>query len=646
MTGEKMKNVEALIEKSVEYLETMQRAEESKNRPLYPTMIVFLGEEAAKRYETLAHEMNRNWGAYCRYLPFLQVFCTEEGEVRVKDLRKKESQESAAIDDEECNLLDEAFGAMLGLKTQIFPVRSHAKIECIMSSAEKDWEILYEAIAGIGRNYHFTALRTLYLCIDQSKLAGKKQAKKVIQGLHRLEKARREAGGSFLQAVYLLSNYLQDRLLAGKDLRENDRLIADLILLGGNISGEEKIRMDWLYDTDGSIFKSASFSKVEKPVQEIAITTLYHVIDALKKKILEEDSCAEMTRLLEKLGLTKNEIPEIEKAFGREILPKLPDAKLLEYLPRGAGYDEAAKQKNSSLEGYYRATCQSGRLVYETYFYGRTKAWLEEKGAQLSQEIADAWAAKATYHDMELYFGKEAFHETIKVTVALNHGGGRTLEDRMKSKMQEQCKACFYEEVVKRCVRGLETWAADAEAFHVMLDGVCRELEENNMIGADLKANIDAYYGGLIARAAQSVAKEKTAALFGAKQDQEAFLDHVYQMFVSIVNSDSLKQKYCCSFEDELNNRLERISMAERMIYVNNELEGDSLQKYSRIHLLGNGASAYTVYLINEDANYAKQLTCDDAVKKIDLDKKECFEKLMVYNVAAEQIDYMVEDGQ
>ena len=408
----KQMDIQSLIRQATRSLQELQRTGQGDNEPLYPTMVIFLGEEASKSYEIMRGYMERNWGDYCEYVPYLS-FISEEGNIQIKNLV---TQETGTLG-EDNDLVEQSFQAMLGVGDTIFPDRTRVKIEYVMSSDEEKWEALYEEAVKVGKHYPYTMLRTLYLMLSQTTKKRKENARTVIKGLE--EKRAQEKK---MNSVFLFSDFLQAGILTGEKRNENFCLTSELILLGGNRrrNGHIDTKLDWLYGSGE--FKTASFSRVEKPEKEIVVATLYHIVDSLKNKLENNYSCSEIGQIKNKLGLEKG-VPEISKVF-QQIQKGFPLKEALDYMP-------GQISRTGSLQEYARQTKGCSELFYKKYFEKPVKKWVTEKGKNASRSLAAAWSSKLTYRDILEYFPKEGETQERELIKALKNisltGGGSDL---------------------------------------------------------------------------------------------------------------------------------------------------------------------------------------------------------------------------
>lgn len=659
----KIHNVEQLIQAATKLLEDRQRAEESKNRPLHPTAVVFLGEKTAAYYMVLRKYMERNWGNYCKYIPFLCITSQESGDFQVKNLQ---TETTGLLSEKTDNVLNMAINELLAAGKNIFSNRTSIKLEFIMSSDEEKWEELYALVGTIGRTLPFNILRNLYLMMSQADENKRPQTKKVVKGLERIRQEREESGKNQpVTTIYLLSDFLKTQILIGEKLNENYRLVAELILLGGNEKiledpqkANEVTKLDKVYGTGG--FKSASFSKIDKPLKEITIATLYHIIHVLVQKSETEQCSQSVEAVASRVGMVSGDIPEASREFVKEIVPLFPEKDALKCMPRLGGYKEAEKAKRVSLDTYYRCTGQCARLFYERYFVSRTNAWLEKHLTEFCQDLVAIWAGKLTYEDIRKYFGTEEFQNRLKLIANYSASKGNDLEDFIYTQMVRECQQFFFDAVKdgigvkgeasyrKGMVAVLEEYQTKAELLKSMVDKICGELEAENSMsaGAVLKENMASFYGSLLQQHITLIEKHKIDRLFALNSGVEEFLNGLYQIFEDITGRDALKGIYQCSFEEELNHRLDNVGVQKRYSYITSELEGDSLEDYFRIHLIGASNTAHTVYIGNQDADFVQQMHFMPADSRIDLDNGDSFEKIMIKDVDEKTINYMVEEGE
>lgn len=622
----KQMDIQALIKQATRSLQKLQRTGLGDNEPLYPTMVIFLGEKASESYEIMRGYMERNWGDYCEYVPYLS-FVSMGGKIQLENLVTQET----GILGEENDLVDQSFQAILGVGDTIFPNRTRVKIEYVMSSDEETWEDLYEKAIEVGKHYPFTMLRTLYLMLSQTTKKRKENARTVIKGLE-----EKRTQGKKMNSVFLFSDFLQAGILTGEKRNENFCLTSELILLGGNRrrNGNIDTQLDWLYGSGE--FKTASFSRVEKPEKEIVVATLYHVVDSLKNKLENNYSCPEIGQIKNKLGLEQG-ISEMSTAF-QQIQKGFPPEEALRYMP-------GQISRTGSLQDYARQTKGCSELFYKKYFEKPVKNWGREKGEKASRSLASAWSSKLTYRDILKYFPREGETQESELFRALKNISLTGRGSALYGAMVQASADVFCKEFLENLKRELGKQHEKAAVFEQMIEDVCRGLErENNMhAGTALKDNIDNYYKAKISQQIEFViSQEEISDLFCVENDRNRFLEKLLDIFKKVIKSNLLGAEFRASFEEELANRLSNVSEGKRYEYITQELEGANLSSYMRLQMTGATQIPWTVYVMNADAGYARAMNIDQTVQRIDL-RTDVFEKLMVQNVEERTINYMLE---
>ena len=440
-----------------------------------------------------------------------------------------------------------------------------------------------------------------------------------------------------MNSVFLFSDVLRAGFLTGEKRNENVCLTSELILLGGNRrrNGNVDTKLEWLYGSGE--FKTASFSRVEKPEKEIVVATLYHIVDSLENKMENEYSCSEIGQVKDKLGLAKG-VPEISNIF-QGIQIGFPPVDALRYMP-------GQVSRTGSLQEYARQTKGCSELFYKKYFEKPIKNWVIEKGENASRSLAAAWSSKLTYRDILKYFPKEGETQERELIRELKNisltGGGA---DPYHMMVQASADA-FYREVLEKLKREMREQHKKAAIFEQMVKDICGELKrENNMhAGTELKDNIDSYYKARISQQIEFVLSPKEISdLFCVENDMNCFLAKLLDIFGKVINSDLLGEEFRASFEEELAKRLCNVGEKRRYEYITQELEGKELSSYIRLQMTGDIEIPRTIYVMNADAGYARAMNIDQTVQRIDL-RTDVFEKLMIQNVEEKTINYMLED--
>jgi hypothetical protein len=126
---------------------------------------------------------------------------------------------------------------MLEADEKIFLERNSVKMEYVLDATEEEGREYYDLFQITQNELYTGELKTLYLMLDQRPKDG--NVRKSDELLQYIKSKRKDNA----ETIYLLSNFLKaGSMLGEKRLFENYRLIADIILLGGNRGGEDRHR--------------------------------------------------------------------------------------------------------------------------------------------------------------------------------------------------------------------------------------------------------------------------------------------------------------------------------------------------------------------------------------------------------------------
>lgn len=622
-----MQQISELISESVDKLIEMQDITGGGNRPKHPTMVIFLGNHLMEGMKVIKKTLDLNWEKYAKNIPYIHVTLDDADQFKGKYIFEEKEREENGV-----GVIDEALIQMLASPETVFPNKMKVKFEFLLSSEEEDWEKYYRFLNCIEKNSGFVALKTLYLLIKQSTSEEKKHAKQVVTGIINIQKSVGIAG---MSAIYLLSNYLKNgQLLIGKSEKLNYRLIANIILLGGTSEF-----MTSIYGT--GLYKTASYTLVEKPVTEIAIATLTNILIEMKEKLTAEIQSDSVDKFTKRLRLLPNGNPFLLNVFTNKIQSKLPTASDILLL---AGREQSMKNMSGvkNIQQLSQMTLGISDLFFDRYFYDFIEDWLKENGKKIAQQLVNDWIDSIDYLDIIRYFKNPEVQSAIMPTIGTEKKEKDNYSVIIYHSIMDQIKSRYFEEIEKSIKMLMDEAYNAAIYFEKMYNLLVQEAENENIGGDETRLNIDVFYKKEVEKNILQHYEQWKKNMFCITQKKEDVLEHVSKIFSELVTSDKI---YGYSFEDELEIRLNEGKDVTKNLIINNELD-TNIDNYLRLHLHQDPGIPITFYLINKEAVYAKELIDHHVdISVFDLNRKDCIEKMKIYSIEKpEFINYMVGD--
>lgn len=218
-----------LIRDCIDHLNSIQKEEKGDNRALFPVVIVFFGQHPVEYFSTIRDTLKINWPKDAALLKYLNIVKTEDGFTCSNLMTGEKSQEDPLV------FVEKAVVEMLG-EERAFEEKSRTRFEHILSGEDEDGTAYYDFMIRMKLGSHYNIFKTMFVMMDESEPDKRRKIHKLLNHItENRENTKHELG-----TVYLLSNYLKGGgVLKNHKLNLNYRLVADLILLGGN-NGTDK----------------------------------------------------------------------------------------------------------------------------------------------------------------------------------------------------------------------------------------------------------------------------------------------------------------------------------------------------------------------------------------------------------------------
>lgn len=623
-------DVQKLLQNASEYL-IQRKNDDVGNQPLYPTIIIFCGKTTAEHYRGLKRNIDLNWGRYANQIPYMELYSGETGQLCAKDLRTDKEEEPQI-------LCESMINQMLALPRVFYPDRMRLKVECIISS-EDNWELYRNFLEKVGEDMAMTPFKTVYMMIEQDTSEKRRHFKSFmghfIESLEEKEK-------QYFSSVYLLSNYLENNfLLLDKELEKNYRLVANLILLGGNIRNEQNENSDRnrqltskIYN--GTLYKTASYAIKQKPTEEIVVNCIEYFLSEVVKQ--QENSYREWSIVKKQLGIENRQIDIYEK-FYSEIQKELPGKEVMYYFPKREG------KVSEEIKGFEQQTYGSVRLFFEKYFLDEVlNKWVEKNLEHTVSEILKFWERTLSFSEIKKYFVEPEMREDMKRVTILVSSDGSDLESRMHARYQETVKKLFYEKITETLFLKLDEEQKKCRNFEAIYKEIQKTVAECNYSSREQKKSIEGCYYQEISQFLQKEKESIEKKLINLDNKKEDLLEQIEIWFKKMADSIEI---FNLSFEDELVMRTAEKSEEDKFQFLKNELNSlnDELDQAQRIHFFRIPNMKTVYHLMNTDAEYAKMLKSEKTEEYIfDLNRTDCIEKIAIFDIdRLGDINYMEE---
>ena len=621
-----------LVRGCIKLLNVEQQVDGGSNRALYPVILVFFGDETQQFQPAVQDTLEDNWNN-AKFLKYLGITKKEEGFL-CRDLASGE--ESCDTD----SFLEQAVVEMLATDEYVFENKNRVKFEFVLCGEDENAESYYRFMLELNRSHSYSVLKTLYLMMDESEREKKLKTRRL---LAYITENRRQTVNQ-LGTIYLLSNYLKNgSMLMKSRLLLNYRLVADIILLGGN-RGEngQKAMIQAVYQ--GDCLKTAAYALVEKPIRNIAIVSLLSLMEKLQEQ--GELACRQLPgrdfifgeELKKRLGIQPGRIECLEEIFQREIsrnLPKAEEISLLAYLSEKDDR-EIHQDKQASWDELDRRTGGNWSLFYEENYKKNAEKKLQEPEFRENcrKQITAEWKKQIGYLDA-LYGLKngDILQVIEEMRVVSSVRIGNTLEETMHFKATAELKKLFYGELKPLLTEIILWFEQKAEELKENYENLMNEVRQEDMDDRVQKKSIQRYYENVVDMFLKKDEGRCLKEIFQLEYSRGELEEAIKGLFGRLIKDNPV---YGYSFEKELEERMDGAGEQERMLMVTNELE-QNIEDYGRLHwnqFTYTNQTRGTYYLVNRKADYAKKLKDNSSEYSLfHLNRADCIEKIAIYDL-------------
>ena len=633
------RNGKELLEHCIRTLNANQRGESGGNVALYPVLVIMLGEKCAEHVKYIKRTLDDNWNN-ARFLKYLKV--VKQGDTwQASLIDSSEDYEQCEWESETAEFqeaMNKAVVEMLEADEKIFLERNSVKMEYVLDATEEEGREYYDLFQSTQNELYTGELKTLYLMLDQRPKDGNvRKSDELLQYI----KAKRKDNA---ETIYLLSNFLKaGSMLGEKRLFENYRLIADIILLGGNRGGEASFKTN-LYNG----IKTVSYALVTKPTDEIAEVTLQELLE----QIYEEDKKAFSGRMTEKeirerIEIDHNNGMEMgEDIFRGELENQFPDRNSFCYLPfRSEKEGKAAlgdagiseRELNAITYGAYGSFVRKYfEEPVEKLFAQKEK--LEEYRMRIKAHIGE----KFGYFELLDLDQQRDVLQRILGEEYLTSGVGKYADFQgiLFQQAVFESRKTFYGKIKQLYWEELEKQIDAAKRLEEYYQECLKEIQREMIVTGEESESVKKTYADLVKEYVGShrrVNERKTAfpEIFRAENTKEELLAAFWNVFRDMIRIEA----YSYDFEKEVDLRMGNTNEIGRNQLVTQELKKQldgSIRLKNIIDLAMVKVSCY--YLISENAKYASNLRQSDSNGRdytlFGLNRTDSIEQMEIYNIS------------
>ena len=633
------RNGKELLEHCVRTLNANQRGESGGNVALYPVLVIMLGEKCAEHVKYIKRTLDDNWNN-ARFLKYLKV--VKQGDTwQASLIDSSEDYEQCEWESETAEFqeaMNKAVVEMLEADEKIFLERNFVKMEYVLDATEEEGREYYDLFQSTQNELYTGELKTLYLMLDQRPKDG--NVRKSDELLQYIKSKRKDNA----ETIYLLSNFLKaGSMLGEKRLFENYRLIADIILLGGNRGGEASFKTN-LYNG----IKTVSYALVTKPTDEIAEVTLQELLE----QIYEEDKKAFSGRMTEKeirerIEIDHNNGMEMgEDIFRGELGNQFPDRNSFCYLPfRSEKEGKAAlgdagiseRELNAITYGAYGSFVRKYfEEPVEKLFAQKEK--LEEYRMRIKAHIGE----KFGYFELLDLDQQRDVLQRILGEEYLTSGVGKYADFQgiLFQQAVFESRKTFYGKIKQLYWEELEKQIDAAKRLEEYYQECLKEIQREMIVTGEESESVKKTYADLVKEYVGShrrVNERKTAfpEIFRAENTKEELLAAFWNVFRDMIRIEA----YSYDFEKEVDLRMGNTNEIGRNQLVTQELKKQldgSIRLKNIIDLAMVKVSCY--YLISENAKYASNLRQSDSNGRdytlFGLNRTDSIEQMEIYNIS------------
>ena len=620
-----MENISNLILKSKQLLNSKSCHNQDKSNSKHPVAIIYLGEQAIKNSFSLKNALDSNWANSGDFINQLCVSTDKDGNIVCYDIKHPENTDSFQKKYSDC------IRTLLETPDGIFHDKSKIKVEFVISTDEERFADYLKEIAVSESYFGLTFFRSLYVMLNQSDSVSQQSAQKNTALLW--EHKDKFFSENIFSTIFFLSNYLSDKsLLSSEKLYLNYRLVADIILLGGNSDDTLEFRRNILYGNDYRI-KTASYTLVEKPSYDITVTTLLTIIDG----ILFTDFTNSENRKFEvysALGINMNKVLYIEDFFNSHIRPFLPVANDFISFPYNEKLLKECKKDialnhNPTTDKINKATFGVWNSFYN---YNCAKLIEDINIDEFKEGFKKYLLDKFTFNEFIDFFGNpEVCNVAEKCDFTTSKSAAKDFHAKLSDLMCNMAKNDLYAKLIDAYKQTVLELHNSAKRFKDILLEIKNDIGKKNIIRSGIYESIFNFYtdktSNFLTYTMKNVNKYIDFSL-----NREQILDKLYEIFSVIIEKEPA---YSLPFEKELSNRLENAGHAGKREQIIREALVDSIGGKVRLNTTAHLKPIWQSYLGNVGADFINSLksTVDGDVNFFDINRSDSLENIRLFKI-------------
>ncbi len=625
-----------LVQNCISHLKGTLKTDGGRNRALYPVITVFFGEQSAEHFPTIRDTLEINWRTDAQYLKYLNIVKTDHGYVSSDLVTGEKDEENPSA------FVEKAVVEMLG-KELAFENKSRTRFEYILLGEDEDAKEYYDFMINTKLGSHYNTFKTMFIMMDERTADNRQKIHDLLGYItENRTKTKKDLG-----TVYLLSNYLRSGFVLQDDyqLSQNYRLVADLILMGGNQGEDDNSGVISTVENFDTI-KTAAYAIKEKPVRSIAIISLQKMM----RNLLEEsetnynqtagDTRQSAEKILEKLGIRGGKIQCLEEIFEKSILSIFPSPQEVQYLAflNEQEYKNIYKEKRVSSQRLNKATGGNWNLFFEENYKNKMENLLSDERfiSECLGKIEKAWRSALSYGDAlsglkDREDGKvgEVRNALENLTLASAVASGKSIEEGVHLWAVEEARKMFYSHMIQLLSKLLSDIHQAAKKFKDCYINLEKEVNKEPIDNKE--ENIRSYYENLAENFIRKNGNEISSDIFNLKNGSEDIIQSLENAFKKLIKNDPI---YAMAFDEELQTRLSSMTDVNKVLAIQRVLEVE-IETMVRLHghdTSYEGNILGTYYLMKQGETYANELT-GGHFTIFHLNRTDCIEKIAIYNL-------------
>ena len=559
--------------------------------PYFPMLVLFLGEESMKGYESISRNLLLAWPQFREELKFIGVKSPSESPEFVK---LEHGQQSPMTTDEVAKVLDELDDARNHFKDYTSDLLYYVLDATSIQTAEDlhAWISTIEAVKDELDIYENDIMQMLFVLFDEGKRR-RRQSRRIRNAMSEYC----EGGANERYRMFLLSNRLStSKLLHGWD--SHYRICASLMALSNN---DDTNIADTLFH-DG--VATVSYVHDEKPVNDIGQVVVRSLVDYLGgddeiSYVLDFEDMS----LAQRLGFNDHgTLSLLDDYVEKQLVPLLPTPEQINLFPRWTSDDfgdisgYAADDLDNLTMGTWSAVLEglvNGILERVRTDGMRRKQWSDEYKRMLSEEFKVGELVSLALHSDDI---RKMFRNASEPTAT-----GNVLE-YAKRKMRVLLSS--NKEIAELFADAIDNQARYSNEFREVWKELCRSTLELHEVH---DTNLVAFYQGKVRNYLDRHGFELKRS-FRDVSSLDELRKFLFDAIDDIIQSDPV---FTASYEDEQESRLSRDVHAQTaQQYIRQKLTGENLETYLQVNLSLNSTPLKSV-LLKEGTKLSENLKHD-----------------------------------